>query len=117
MLPQSLHLEQAVSELPIRLKPVARAAAAGSSSESISLLTLATGDPKSPAPLFLPVFFSNLHPRFVPTADQADAHPDDFRVPVANAVRSLEYLSVTKSIPPDAALAVWYWVGDWISFL
>ncbi|KAF7335542.1 MYND-type domain-containing protein [Mycena venus] len=117
MLPRSLQVEPAVSQLPLRLRPVARAAAAGSSSDFMSLFNLAKGDPNSQAPLLLPVVFANFHPRFIPTADQADAHPDDFRVTVAKAVRALEYLSVIKSIPPDAALAVLHRVRDWISFL
>ncbi|KAF7335531.1 hypothetical protein MVEN_02206900 [Mycena venus] len=50
----------------------------------------------------------------MPTADQADAHPDDFRV---NAVRASEYLSVIKSIPPDSVLAFWHRLHDKTSFL
>ncbi|KAJ7677691.1 hypothetical protein DFH06DRAFT_558786 [Mycena polygramma] len=119
MLPQTLHLEHAVSQLPLRLRLLARAAAAGSSKDLQRLRDLAKAVPNSSqVTLFLPVFFTNLHPRLIPSPEQVDTLPwNDFILPISNAICSLDYLRILQPIPVDARLSIWHRVWVWMQFI
>ncbi|KAJ6516875.1 hypothetical protein C8R47DRAFT_1190066 [Mycena vitilis] len=121
MLPQTLHLESAISRLPLRLRPVTRAAAAGSSKDLLRLRDLATTEESdsSQTSLFLPAFYANLHPRLIPSTDQVENLSwDDLIIPIFRAVCSLDYLRISKHIiPADARLSIWHRVWAWMQFL
>ncbi|KAJ7677698.1 hypothetical protein DFH06DRAFT_1316507 [Mycena polygramma] len=119
MLPQALHLENAVSQLPLRLRLLARAAAAGSSKDLQRLRDLAKAVPaSSQVVLFLLVFYANLDPRLIPSSEQVDTLPwNDFILPISNAVCSLDYLRILKPIPVDARLSIWHRVWAWMQFI
>ncbi|KAJ7667005.1 hypothetical protein DFH06DRAFT_1384567 [Mycena polygramma] len=120
MLPQTLHLENAISQLPLRLRPVTRAAAAGSSKDLLRLRDLAkTDSDSSQTSLFLPAFYANLHPRLIPSTDQVESLSwDHLIIPISRAVCSLDYLRISKHvIPADARLSIWHRVWAWMQFL
>ncbi|KAJ6513596.1 hypothetical protein C8R47DRAFT_1313762 [Mycena vitilis] len=119
MSPQTLHLENAVSQLPLRLRLLARGAAAGSSKDLQRLRDLAKAVPaSSQVALFLPVFYANLDPRLIPSTEQVDTLPwNDFIIPISNAVCSLDYLRILKPVPMDARLCIWHRVWAWMQFI
>ncbi|KAJ7684194.1 hypothetical protein DFH06DRAFT_1462574 [Mycena polygramma] len=114
-LPQVLQFEPAVSQLPLRLRPVLRAAAAGSTADIKTLLRLTETVAKDQVGLFLPAFYSNLHPRLIPTAEQVDNNSGD--LPIEHVFYSLRYLAHRRyDLPPNARVAIWNRVRVWVEF-
>ncbi|KAJ7684110.1 hypothetical protein DFH06DRAFT_1117925 [Mycena polygramma] len=114
-LPQVLHLEPAVSQLPLRFRPVSRAAAAGSTADIKTLLRLTDTVAKDQASLFLPAFYSNLHPRLIPTVEQVENNSAD--LPIEHVLYSLRYLAHRRYyIPTNARVAIWNRVRLWVEF-
>ncbi|KAJ7152688.1 hypothetical protein C8R43DRAFT_1106929 [Mycena crocata] len=124
MVSQILHIERSISNLPWRLRPVARAAIAGSQKDIQRLLNFTQTGPESQSCFLLPVFNVHLDPGKIPTAGQLDAilTSDDPLIHLMdNAVSSLVYLSAKPIQHPGVewaeAATLWHRVWPWIQFL
>ncbi|KAJ7159032.1 hypothetical protein C8R43DRAFT_1234136 [Mycena crocata] len=107
-------LEESVDKLPIRLRPVVRAAAAGSRRDIQRLL--ANLEPESQRLLFFPAFFPHLHPRGIPDVAQLDDDLTQDDPAIENAVDSLTYMSLLE-LPEELVSNVWNRSWPWVKFL
>ncbi|KAJ7089031.1 hypothetical protein C8R43DRAFT_1244750 [Mycena crocata] len=107
-------LEESVDKLPLRLRPVARAAAAGSRKDIQHLL--ANLESESQSLLFFPAFFPHLHPRGIPDVAQLDGNLTRDDPAIENAVDSLTYMSLLK-LPEELAATVWNRSWPWVEFI
>ncbi|KAJ7725170.1 hypothetical protein B0H16DRAFT_1782282 [Mycena metata] len=101
-------------------KPIARAAAAGSTPDLQRLLRAAAELSQTLYISFLPVFFPNLDPRGIPNAEQLDSNltlGDPVFRPIINAMCALSYISTLNPIPPEATQLIWGRIQPWIHFL
>ncbi|KAJ7175221.1 hypothetical protein C8R43DRAFT_1102455 [Mycena crocata] len=105
-------LRESVNRLPLRLRPVARAAAAGFRKDIRRLLDLG---PESQNILLFPSFFPHLHPREIPNVDQLPTLAEN-NTAIENAVDSLTYLGMLQ-IPADIASTIWDRSWPWMEFL
>ncbi|KAJ7136192.1 hypothetical protein C8R46DRAFT_1201331 [Mycena filopes] len=118
MLPPSLQLEPALLELSLPLRSLATTAAAGSLHDLTRLLAAgsATTCPEEERQLLLPVFYASLDSSGIPTIGQLD-EPDYLSLThIGSALASFSFLSILKSISPDAALLIWRRFHPWMEF-
>ncbi|KAJ7177188.1 hypothetical protein C8R46DRAFT_1347036 [Mycena filopes] len=116
MLPPSLQLEPALLELSLPLRSLATTAAAGALHDLTRLLRAARTCSEEEKPLLLPVFYASLDPSGIPTIGQLD-EPDYLSLThLGNALASFSYLTMLKSIFPDAALLIWRRFRPWVDF-
>ncbi|KAJ7703858.1 hypothetical protein B0H16DRAFT_1747773 [Mycena metata] len=120
MLPQVLHLERAVSQIPLRLRVSLPPPGYLPTPDLQRLLRAAAELSQTFYISSLPVFFPNLDPRGIPNAEQLDSNlssADPVLCRIINAICAFSYLSTLHPIPPEATQLIWNRIQPWIHFL
>ncbi|KAJ7458896.1 hypothetical protein FB451DRAFT_1372108 [Mycena latifolia] len=107
---------QMLIKLPLSLRRLAVAAAAGSLDELVRLQGLMITLPEEQSHALLPVFYSNLDPANIPTIEQLDALPAIATLAVARASVSLKGIHVIGNFHLDCFTRLWSRFWPWIQF-
>ncbi|KAJ7122268.1 hypothetical protein C8R44DRAFT_981457 [Mycena epipterygia] len=107
--------------LPSAIRKTARAAVNGSLDHLMDIQAqLQNGMPDAQATLLLPVFYVNLDPLDVPTADDLDVRvgpTSRVRTVIHKAVIALRGLYAVREIPIEACENLWPRLWQWLRFL